>query len=142
MNTELTRDSQPDDTCGDYEWMVGPFLDGELPTGEVARLEGHLDGCARCQTLADQLRNLDDLARTSLAPPPRVSAREWGKMWEHIQANADTDDVNETGGLRGWVVPLLATAALLMLGLYIGMSMLGTAGIMPCRCAHRSAAFR
>ena len=124
------KENNSNDSCADYDWMVGPYLDGELPQGERNGLEDHMNTCSQCSSLAEQFRNLDRLARTAAAPTPKVSAEEWGELWESIQKQSaslpigHTSLVDHTSRNRDWLVPLLSAAALLIVGLWIGFSLL------------------
>ena len=55
----------------DLKWndSLQDWLDGDLPTAEVAAFEAHLAGCEACQTLLAQLRELD---ASLLAAAPRL----------------------------------------------------------------------
>src|SRR2546426_7584898 len=70
--------------CGEYEWMVGPLLDGELPPAETEIAERHLQTCTSCNRLAEDFRSLDRLARRR-QEPPAVTAAEWDRVWEQIR---------------------------------------------------------
>jgi predicted anti-sigma-YlaC factor YlaD len=41
--------------CNDYRDLIHARLDGELPGGRAADLDAHLDACASCRELADDL---------------------------------------------------------------------------------------
>ena len=105
--------------CTDFECLIGPFVDGELPVGEVSRLEEHLDDCEACRTLAEQLRSFDDLARSSLAEPPAVSAQEWGSMWESIRSEGAATRHSSPPSNRRRHVRVVAAAALFLLGVFV-----------------------
>lgn len=113
------KNQDPETPCTDFEWLIGPFVDGELPVGEVKKLEGHLDECPSCRTLADQFRNLDALASKSVAEPPPVSAEEWGAMWDGIKHEGQTARTRPTRSVMPWVVRGIAVAALLILGVFV-----------------------
>lgn len=105
--------------CTDFECLIGPFVDGELPVGEVTRLEEHFDDCAACQTLAYQFRSFDDLARSSLAEPPPVTAEEWGSMWENVQSEGAATRSPLRRPSQTWMVRIVAAAALLLFGIFV-----------------------
>lgn len=51
---------------------LSEYLDGELPADQVARLEGHLQGCVACRRVLDDLRAVVDRAsRLEERPPER-----------------------------------------------------------------------
>ncbi|WP_367305986.1 anti-sigma factor family protein [Alicyclobacillus acidocaldarius] len=66
-------------SCEFVEPMLSAYLDGELAKDDKARVEAHLEVCARCQGLVDAMRAddraLSSWARTLTAPadmPMRV----------------------------------------------------------------------
>lgn len=120
MNGNMVEGRSRGDQCGDFEWMVGPLLDGELPRGERARVQEHLDGCEACRELADSFRNLDRLARGSLGNAPGVSGQEWGLLWHSIQERVELAPFEERRSAWRWIIPSVAAAALLVLGLWLG----------------------
>ena len=104
--------------------MVGAYLDGELPGGEGTRVEEHLRGCGSCSALADNLRQLDELASRTLAPVPGVSAAEWGALWETIRrSSGGVAALRQPRRRLDWLLPVLSLAALLLLGAWLGMSL-------------------
>jgi len=118
----------PENPCADYEWLVGPYLDGELPDGEGTRLEAHLAVCSSCTTLSEQFQNLNRLARDRFQPPPRVSAEQWGAMWERIQKHKKGPASRPTRSLADWIVPVLSFAALFLLAFWLGYAILNDRG--------------
>jgi anti-sigma factor RsiW len=54
----------PDDT------VLAAFLDGRVADAERARLEAHLEGCARCRAAAEEARAIE---RSPLAPLPEAT---------------------------------------------------------------------
>ncbi len=68
-------------SCSEFEWMVGPLVDGELPPPEVEEIESHLRSCPACTRLAEDFRSFDRLA-SRLDNPPPVSAAEWSRVLE------------------------------------------------------------
>jgi len=101
--------------CGNYEWMVGPLVDGELPEAEAAEVERHLRQCSSCARLAEDFRSFDHLARRRQDPPPPVSSTEWTRVLERIRRRPA---VIPFGARRilDWMVPALSLAALALLG--------------------------
>lgn len=51
-------------TCSWSEERFERFIDGELADGERARLLAHVDGCAACRGLLEELRVIDALLLT------------------------------------------------------------------------------
>jgi anti-sigma factor RsiW len=111
-------------SCDDFEWLIGSYLDGELPQGECWALEEHLQQCSACNSHAERLRRLDSLTKAVYAPVPEVSATEWGHLWERIQRRARGFAPAADRPRRAWLAPLLSVAALLCLGAWIGFSLL------------------
>ena len=109
-------DDKPSGDLCDSEWMVGPYLDGELPDGERRGVEDHLESCTPCRRLADQFRDLDQLARSTLETP-RVSAEEWGTVWQTVQQRASRP-IAPVRSLRDWIIPALSAAALILFGVW------------------------
>jgi len=69
--------------CREWRELLGPHALGQLPEGERAALEAHLDGCAECRA---ELESLAGVARllpladpehfgTAPAPPPSLAGR-------------------------------------------------------------------
>lgn len=114
----------PENPCADYEWLVGPYLDGELPDGEGTRLEAHLAVCSSCTTLSEQFQNLNRLARDRFQTPPRVSAEQWGAMWERIEKHKKGPASRPSRSLADWFVPVLSVAALFLLAFLLGYAIL------------------
>jgi hypothetical protein len=57
--------------CRDWRLALGAYALGDLPPGERAAVEGHLEGCAECRAEAE---SLDGVARLlALADPARFS---------------------------------------------------------------------
>src|SRR6185503_16996461 len=71
----------PAGSCTEYEWMVGPLVDGELPAADAEEAERHLQSCAACTRLAADFRSFDRLAHRA-SQPPAVSPAEWGRIWD------------------------------------------------------------
>ena len=114
-------DDQPTGDICDREWMIGPYLDGELPTGERRGVEDHLESCPSCHRLADQFLSLDQLARSTLEAP-RVSAEEWGTVWEAVQQRVSRP-IASVRSLRDWIIPALSAAALVLFGVWAFMAL-------------------
>ena len=67
---------------------LGGYRDGELPSGDRARVEAHLRGCARC---SQELAALDRLHRALtvdvVAPPEGV----WTAFWPQVRDRIATE---------------------------------------------------
>lgn len=107
--------------CKESE-MLSAYLDGELDGKSRLRFEGHLAGCCDCQHLLNDLQSLQtcfsalprekvgfDLAHAVLAAPKRKAATAWlprVSLW-HVLPTA------------------VAAAATLVLGIFLGTSLVG-----------------
>jgi len=105
-----------------FAWKVGPYVDGELPLEERDSVEAHLSGCADCRDLARTFRNLDSLVAG--ARPPAVSGREWSRILDRVEREPRI--VEAPARRRGWewLVPIGALAALLVIGVSLGVRLL------------------
>ena len=54
-----------DVTCQDVIALLGDYLEATLGAADVARLEGHLDGCAECVAYLNTYRKTTALARAA-----------------------------------------------------------------------------
>ncbi len=71
---------------------LSEYLDGELPADQVARLEGHLQGCVACRRVLDDLRAVVDRAgRLEERPPER-------DLWPGIAARMGLAASRGAGG--------------------------------------------
>ena len=63
-----------------------------LQTGELRRVEAHIDSCERCQTVLDSLSELDERVVASLesatSPPPDLLERTTGGVEERLRNEA------------------------------------------------------
>jgi anti-sigma factor RsiW len=65
-------------TCDELHGMLMPYVDSELPTGELAELESHLRGCASCAAEALgllQTKRAIRAAATRYVPSPEFRLR-------------------------------------------------------------------
>jgi hypothetical protein len=56
--------------CGNFDRLIGPFVDGDLPPAQVRIMEAHLDSCPQCREQLREWRALSTTARQL----PRFSA--------------------------------------------------------------------
>jgi hypothetical protein len=105
---------EPGSGCKEFEWMVGPLVDGELPAAEAQEVERHLRACPTCSSLAEEFRSLDRLAHR-MEPPPAVSAAEWDQVWELVRREPKVVHLEVLRGALDWLVPALSLAALVLL---------------------------
>jgi hypothetical protein len=61
-------------TCQELEPRLGLFVDRHLPADEHQSIAAHVEGCARCRGLVDDLTRLREAARTlgPMAPPDHI----------------------------------------------------------------------
>jgi anti-sigma factor RsiW len=53
--------------CQEAKTGLSPYLDGELPSADAARIASHLIGCDECRRSLEELRMVGTLIRTQLA---------------------------------------------------------------------------
>jgi len=94
--------------CQEFEIALQPYVDGELPVGEMTAAEAHAADCPRCGVLARQEREFRQLLRRQpreAAPPALRAGIRASLRREHRRAL-----------VRPWlVVPTLAAAAAALL---------------------------
>src|SRR6185503_14479147 len=108
----------PAGSCTEYEWMVGPLVDGELPAADAEEAERHLQSCAACTRLAADFRSFDRLAHRA-SQPPAVSPAEWGRIWDRITREPTVVRLEVRRRALEWMVPLLSLAALALLAAWL-----------------------
>jgi len=104
------------------ELVISDYVDGTLATTERIDVERHLEDCAACRLLADDLGQVGDRARALPPVPPPAAA--WGRIERALRQPAAV--LPATGRRRfsvsrrtvGW-----ALAATLVLATVIGLSM-------------------
>ena len=96
--------------CPDEE-TLSAYLDGQLPRDQAAAVEGHVSECAACAAALDEMRRLEDLVRSTTAPPP-VAQAEWDAVWGKVAARLEVFRPKPLPRLR-WVLAPLAAAAIL-----------------------------
>jgi hypothetical protein len=84
------------------------YLEGELGPYDARKLEEHIEGCAACRDALDERRLLHD-AFTSL-PPFEVPADFARSVMDSLPEPEITK--------AGWIAPLIAATAALMIGLF------------------------
>jgi anti-sigma factor RsiW len=107
--------------CREFEWMIGPMIDGELPPAEAEAAEGHLRTCRGCTRLAEDFRSFDRLAHRMESPTP-ISPVEWAKVLEKVRREPATIQLGLRRRLHDWLVPALSLAALLLLGSFVAVA--------------------
>lgn len=67
-------------SCANFLESIGDYVDGLLDAGERQRFEEHLQSCADCRTLAEDLARIKEAASSlSVVEPP-------GRVWDRIAA--------------------------------------------------------
>jgi anti-sigma factor RsiW len=101
---------------------LSDYLDGDLPDNERVALEAHLDGCAECTAVLDDLRRVVQRARTLSPAAPPVDL--WPAIARRIGASAPREpEVIELSSRRKpgrrWTfsLPQLAAAGITLMTL-------------------------
>ncbi len=107
--------------CADLEPAISEWIDGTLESDGRRRLETHLATCARCRTLADDLRGILHAARTLEDPAPPV------QVWQAVERGLAAEQPAGRPGSPAWRASLigLAAAAGLILTVGLGWSLRG-----------------
>lgn len=114
------------------------FVYGELPPIEARAVESHLEGCARCTELLNDIRGV----RTTMAALPMESAPDAGL--ESLLAYAQQAARNAAAGpapkptwWRRWLVPVVGVAAVCTFGI-ISIQVSKSVAIKPDLSAAKS----
>ena len=99
--------------CEQYEWMIGPLIDGELPAADAEEVQGHLGSCPACTRLAEDFRSFARLA-ARLEPPSPVSSEEWARVLATVEREPQTVRFAPRRRLIEWLAPALSLAALVI----------------------------
>lgn len=94
-----------DRLCSDLEPAISEWIDGTLESDGRRRLETHLATCARCRTLADDLRCILHAARALEDPPPPA------QVWEAVGRRLDAQRPAGRPAPSTWRASLLGLAA-------------------------------
>src|SRR4051812_4464711 len=97
--------------------LLGPYLDGELPASDAARVREHLAGCSACAAEADSLQALSRLmgmARRSNLGEPAEEVMD--RLRLHVRSLVDSADY---GLLRIARVFSGVAASILVAGLWL-----------------------
>jgi anti-sigma factor RsiW len=111
-------------TCEKFLPKIGAFVDGELNAAEREEIEAHILSCEACTREAENVQWLERLAGVERVPS--VSGAEWTRVLEGVMGRARGTGTpggsgarlrSLRGGRTGFLVPALALAAALLLGL-------------------------
>lgn len=102
-------------TCQEFEIALHPYVDGELPVGEMTAAEAHVAECRRCRALAREERVL----RLVLRRQPREVAPP--VLREGIRATLRREARRTVGRSRLLVPTLTVAAALLVVAVLFGL---------------------
>lgn len=99
------------DRCKDIHGLLDRYIDGELPTGDVERVEAHLSGCAEARREVDELRALHALVRQVEPPEPAEHFWDWQRMrvLRHLRTGRRRSERPEPRPAFAWL--RLATVA-------------------------------
>jgi anti-sigma factor RsiW len=103
-----------------HELVISDYVDGTLATAERIDVERHLENCAACRLLADDLGHVGDRARALPPVPPPAAA--WGRIERAIRQHAAV--LPATGRRRfsvSWRTVGWALAATLVLATVVGL---------------------
>lgn len=108
-------------TCSEFKPLLDDLVDGALSVSARTRADEHLLGCPSCRLLVADLRRIRETARK--LPPMTPPAH----LWASVQQRLDEEDRraarasepepvrDKAAWWRAWLVPSLATAALLVM---------------------------
>jgi hypothetical protein len=105
-------------TCEDTRDRLSEFADGGLPRDAAAEVAAHLDVCASCRGLRDDLVRLRDAARSlgPIAPPDHLGLEIAGQL--RLDGPPAAEAPSRSSGLRQWL-GLAAAIAIVTLGAYL-----------------------
>ena len=83
--------------CGEFEALIAPLLDGDLPEAVAARAYAHLESCPRCQSLLEAADRGTPSTTPSAPPQP-----DWGAL-EDALASAAERRGGLTSRLQDWM---------------------------------------
>lgn len=102
-------------SCSSAEELFERFLDGEVTSAERSRILGHLDTCANCRTLLEELRVVDAL----LLEPRRVELAPNFTFATMSETCALGAPLTHAAPIRAYVVSYLAAAWLIAAALLV-----------------------
>lgn len=121
-------------TCKEFEELSGAFALGAITAEEREAAHSHLAQCKSCARLYQELRSVVALLPLSVpqvAPPATLEARVLGAIRREAEISARSTGQFQTVAAvprrrrkRSWATRLLAVAAVLLLALLGGMSVL------------------
>lgn len=121
-------------TCKEFEELSGAFALGAITAEEREAAHAHLAQCKSCARLYQELRSVVALLPLSVpqvAPPATLEARVLGAIRREAEISARSTGQFQTVApaprrrrKRSWATRLLAVAAVLLLALLGGMSVL------------------
>lgn len=78
------------------EEQISAYLDGQVNAGENRVIRQHLEQCANCRSLFEEMRDLNGLFQNvELADPSPF-------LWNRIAANFDAIQPRQRSAVRGW----------------------------------------
>jgi Putative zinc-finger len=108
------------------ETAINDYVDEALEPAERREIDRHLESCAACRRLVDDLREVRDVAATlELREPP---VRSWTRLERAIKLDQRHAVASKTTIGRAWLgrqqLAWLAAAAALVVATYVGMRVL------------------
>jgi len=84
--------------------LISGYLDGELTQGDTQRVRLHLEECAECSQMADELRRLKEATMTTEFQVPEDT------QWDETPRNAASRILQNSGWALAiaWVVGIVA----------------------------------
>jgi len=104
--------------CNVYRDNLIPFLKGELPAGEAARIREHLIGCSECRSFASFLSTTLDViqAEKNVEPDPFMYTRIQGVL-------QDTTTPALSRSTQARLIPALAFSLFILAGIFGGFGL-------------------
>lgn len=108
-------------SCQDIEPRLSQFVDRQLPVAEQQAVAAHLESCARCRGVAQDLSRLSAAARTldPIAPPDHVWLELAGqiRLGDRPTTSVAPAVIARSSAMRHWLA-LAAALVIVTLGAY------------------------
>jgi hypothetical protein len=89
--------------------QLSDFLDDELTPEERHAVESHLQGCAACTAVLDELKQVVSRARTVAPRPPQADL--WPGIADRLEQNQNEAQPSILGNVLGNIVPMRTRAS-------------------------------
>jgi hypothetical protein len=106
-----------ENACGEFEADLVLYYYGDSSEAERRRVEGHLNGCQRCQRFLNDLRGLLPQMETKVELP----ANFWNDYYREMVQKLDQERERKSWwrslipNFGGWMVPAFGTAVVVVL---------------------------